>query len=69
MKPNTLRGLNNAISLLYSTGEFDTLRRFLLAEASADRPETEEIVKYICDEIRQHLVTHAAAVAATKRGL
>jgi len=67
MKPNTLRGLNNAISLLYSTGEFDTLRRFLLSENSSEKPETDEVIKHVCDEIRQHLVTHATAIAAIKR--
>lgn len=67
MKPNTQRGIDNAISLLYSTGEFDTLRRFLLSEVSAEKPETDEIIRYVCDEIRQHLVTHATAIAAIKR--
>jgi hypothetical protein len=67
MKPNTQRGLDNAMSLLFSAAEFDTIRRFLLAEASAAKPETEEVIKYVCDEVRQHLITHAAAVASVKR--
>lgn len=69
MNANTQRGLDNAISLLLSTGEFDRLRLFLISDNSTGRGESEEIIRHICDEIRAHLLTHQKAVAAAKRGL
>lgn len=68
MKPNTIRGLQNAISLLLQSPEFDRIRLFLQADASEGRGESEDIVKMVGDEIRAHLVAHGKAVAAIKRG-
>ena len=65
----TARGLDNAISLLFSVPEFDRLRMFLISDNSSGRGESEEIIRHITDEIRGHLVTHQKAVAAAKRGL
>ena len=69
MKPTTIRGLQNAISLLLQSPEFDRIRLFLQADASEGRNESEEIVKMVGDEIRQHLIAHGKAVAGLKRGL
>lgn len=67
MKDITKRGLTNSLNLLFSSAEFNDIRRFLLAEASASKPETEEVIRHVCDEVRQHLVEHAAALSTVKR--
>lgn len=67
MKAITQRGLTNSLSLLFSSAEFNDIRRFLLSEVSAAKPETEEVIRYVCDEVRQHLVEHAAALSTVKR--
>lgn len=72
MKDVTIRGLQNAIKLLLSAPEFDRLRLFLIADGANEKPESEEIIKMICDEIRAHLVEHARAArvaAAMRRGI
>ena len=69
MNPNTVRGLENAVSLLFSAPEFDRVRLFLISDASSGKGESEEIIKYVCDEVRSHLVTHHKAVLAVKRGI
>ena len=69
MKPTTIRGLDNAIKLLIQSPEFDRIRLFLVADGSSGSGESDEIVKMVGDEIRQHLIAHKNAVAAIKRGL
>lgn len=69
MKDTTKRGLDNSIHSLLQTPEFDRLRTFLLADVSADKPEAEEIIKVICDQVRTHLIAHHKAVSGLRRGL
>lgn len=69
MKDTTKRGLNNSIHLLLQAPEFDRLRAFLMADVSAEKPEAEEIIKTICDQVRAHLIAHHKAVSGIKRGL
>lgn len=68
MNTNTIRGLDNAIKNLFSTSEFDRLRLFLIADASAEKSEAEEIIKTIGDAIRAHLIEHGKAVRAIAAG-
>jgi len=67
MRPDTQRGLVNAIALLLGSPEFDRIRLFLIADASQGRGESDEIIKYIGDEVRAHLLEHRKAVAAASR--
>jgi hypothetical protein len=67
MKDVTVRGLDNAVKILISTPEFDRLRAFLTANASQGDNEQEEIIKFIGDEIRGHLLFHHKAVTAAMR--
>lgn len=69
MNPNTQRGLTNAMDFLFQSPEFDRLRLFLVADGNAAKPEGDEIIRHICDEVRAHLLTHQKAVLAAKRGL
>lgn len=69
MKDTSIRGLHNALSLLYSAPEFDRIRLFYVSEMAEPKPDPEALTKIILDEIRTHLVTHSTAVAAMKRGL
>ena len=69
MKEATARGLKNAVSLLLQSGEFDRVRMFLVAEASSQKSEADEIIRTVCDDIRTHLLQHSKAVSALKRGL
>jgi hypothetical protein len=64
MKETTKRGLDNAMSALLSSPEFDRVRLFLVADASADKSEADEIVKAIGDQIRAHLLDHGRQVRA-----
>lgn len=68
MRPDTQRGLGNAIALLLGSPEFDRIRLFLIADGSASDPEASEIIKYVGDEIRAHLVAHHKSVLAAKAG-
>lgn len=72
MKDSTRRGLENAIKLTMQAPEFDRLRLFLVADSSEEKPESEEIIKTICDSFRAHLVDmarSARAVAAARRSV
>lgn len=64
MKEITARGLANAMSSLLSTPEFDQVRRFLVADASAEKSEADEIIKTVNDHIRAHLIEHGKSVRA-----
>lgn len=69
MKEMTKRGLTNAILLMVQAPEFERLRAFLTADASAAKSEADEIIKTICDDLRAHLVAHHKGVSAIRRGL
>lgn len=69
MKATTQRGLTTAVKFLIDAPEFERIRAFLTADASAAEPEAPEIIKFVGDEIRNHLVTHSKAVQAVRRGL
>lgn len=69
MNANTQRGLQNAMAMLFQSPEFDRIRLFLVADASASKPESEDIIRYVTDEVREHLAVHNRAVLAAKRGL
>jgi len=62
MKEVTIRGLENAMSALLSSPEMDRLRLFLVADSSAEKPEADEIIKHIGDQIRGHLLAHSKAM-------
>lgn len=64
MRDVTARGLDNAVKLLLGSPEFDRIRLFLIADASQGKGEGDEIIKYVGDEIRAHLLDHRKAVAA-----
>lgn len=64
MKETTARGLQNAIASLLSSPEMDRIRLFLVADVSADKPEAEEIIKFVGDQIRAHLLEHGKQVRA-----
>ena len=66
LNPNTQRGLDNAVKMLTSAPEFDRIRLFLIADASASKPEADEIIRFVTDEIRAHLVSHNKAVLAAR---
>lgn len=70
MKEASQRGLDNSISLLFQSPEFDRIRLFFVAAVDDPTTSDEELVKYVTDAIRTHLVTHGKAVrsiAASKR--
>jgi hypothetical protein len=69
MKDTTIRGLDNAISILFYAPEFDRIRMFLISDASTGAGENEEIIKHVTDEIRSHLVAHFKAALAARRGI
>lgn len=66
LNPNTHRGLDHAVKTLTHVPAFDHIRRFLIADASASKPEADEIIKFVTDEIRAHLVAHHKAVLAAR---
>ena len=70
MKEATQRGLDNSIKLMFESPEFDRIRLFFVAAVDDPTTSDEELVKYITDATRSHLVTHGKAVraiAASKR--
>lgn len=69
MREANRRGLDNAMKLLYQEPAFDRVRLFFVAEGGEDKPDFEGLTKAILDDIRNHLITHAKAVAAMKRGI
>lgn len=72
MKEATKRGLENATKLMFESPEFDRVRLFLVAEAGADKPESDEIILYVCNAVRDHLLQHNKAVrviAQSKRAV
>ena len=64
MKEATRRGLDTAVKYALSAPEFDRIRLFLVAEASADKPESDEVILFVCDAVRDHLLAHNRAVRA-----
>ena len=64
MRAATLRGLETAVSYALNTPEFDRIRLHLVAEASSDKPESEEVILYVCNAVRDHLLAHDRAVKA-----
>lgn len=71
MNPNTKRSIDNQIRLVLESPEFDRLRLILVADASSEKSEADEIIKLIGDSIRSHLVEHGRAVraVAARRGM
>lgn len=64
MRAATLRGLENAVKLVFGSAEFDRIRLHLVAEAGSDKPESEEVILYVCNAVRDHLLAHDKAVKA-----
>jgi len=70
MKETTTRGLTNAMSSLLSSPEMDQIRLFLQADASADKSESDDIILWTVNAIRDHLLAHGKqvrAIAAARR--
>jgi hypothetical protein len=66
MNEVTRRGLDTSIKLFLTAPEFDRIRLFLIADASQGKGESEEIIKFVGDEIRAHLLQHVKSVAAAQ---
>lgn len=72
MKEITQRGLMNAVHYLLTSSEMDRVRAFLTADASAEKSESDEIILYVANAVRDHLLTHGRsvrAIAASKRAV
>lgn len=70
MKEVTIRGLDNAMHGLMNCPEMDRIRLFLVADASADKSEADEIILAIVNGMRDHLLAHGKqvrAIAAARR--
>lgn len=72
MREVTQRGLDNAVHYLLTSSEMDRVRLFLVADASADKSEADEIILSVVNAVRDHLLSHGKAVraiAASKRAV
>jgi len=72
MREVTQRGLSNAVHYLLTSSEMDRVRAFLTADASAEKSESDEIILYVANAVRDHLLGHckaSRAIAASKRAV
>jgi len=70
MKEITQQGLRNAVHYLLTSSEMDRVRLFLVGDASADKSESDEIILYVVNTVRDHLLSHGKqvrAIAAARR--
>ena len=67
MRDVTARGLDNAVKLFLGSPEFDRIRLFIISDVSQGKGEGDEIIKYVGDEVRAHLLDHRKAVIAAQQ--